>query len=40
MHSRSWGEKPEGKRPVKRPRCGWEDNVKMGIREIGSGGRD
>jgi hypothetical protein len=26
--------KPEGKIPVGRPRCGWEDNMKVGLREI------
>jgi hypothetical protein len=33
--------KPEGKRPLGRPRCTrWEDNIKMDIREIGGGGMD
>jgi hypothetical protein len=27
--------RPEGKRPVIRPRRRWEDNIKMDIREIG-----
>jgi hypothetical protein len=27
--------KPEGKRPLGRPRCRWEDNIKMDFREIG-----
>jgi hypothetical protein len=27
--------KPEGKRPLRRPRCGWEDNIKMDKKEIG-----
>jgi hypothetical protein len=27
--------KPEGKRPLGRPRHRWEDNIKMGLREIG-----
>jgi hypothetical protein len=27
--------KPEGKRPVGRPRRRWEDNVKLDLREIG-----
>jgi hypothetical protein len=31
--------KPEGKRPLGRPRCGWEDNIKMDFREIGIDGR-
>jgi hypothetical protein len=26
--------KPEGKRPVGKPKCRWEDNMKMGLREI------
>ena len=27
--------KPEGKRPLGRPRCRWEDNIKMDLREVG-----
>jgi hypothetical protein len=27
--------KPEGKRPLARPRCVWVDNIKMDLREIG-----
>jgi hypothetical protein len=27
--------RPEGKRPLERPRCRWEDNIKMDLREIG-----
>jgi hypothetical protein len=27
--------KPEGKRPLGRPRRRWEDNIKMDLREIG-----
>jgi hypothetical protein len=30
--------KPEGKRPLGRPRRRWEDNIKMYVREIGWGG--
>jgi len=30
--------KPEGKRPLGRPRCRWEDNIKMDLREVGVGG--
>jgi hypothetical protein len=26
--------KPEGKRPLGRPRCKWEDNIRMDLREI------
>jgi hypothetical protein len=32
--------KPEGKRPPGRPRHRWEDNNKMGLREIGWFGMD
>jgi len=32
--------KPEGKRPLGRPRCRWEDNIKMDLEEVGSGGMD
>jgi hypothetical protein len=32
--------KPEGKRPLGRPRRGWEDNIRMDLREIGSGSMD
>jgi hypothetical protein len=27
--------KPEGKRPLGRPRCRWEDGIRMDLREIG-----
>ena len=29
--------KPEGKRPLDRPRRRWEDNIKMDLREVGCG---
>ena len=29
--------KPEGKRPLGRPRCRWEDNIKMDLQEVGRG---
>ena len=29
--------KPEGKRPLGRPRHRWEDNIKMDLREVGGG---
>jgi hypothetical protein len=32
--------KPEGKKPLGRPRRRWEDNSKMDLREIGWGGMD
>jgi hypothetical protein len=28
----------EGKRPLRRPRCRWDDNIKMDLREVGCGG--
>ena len=30
--------KPEGKRPLGRPRRRWEDNIKMDLREVGKDG--
>jgi hypothetical protein len=30
--------RPEGKRPLGRPRRRWDDNIKMDLREIGIGG--
>jgi hypothetical protein len=32
--------KPEGKRPLARPRRRWEDNIGMDLREVGCGGMD
>jgi hypothetical protein len=32
--------KPEGKRPLGRPRPRWEDNIKMDIQEVGCGVMD
>jgi hypothetical protein len=32
--------KPEGKRPLGRPRCRWEDNIKGYRKEIGWDGVD
>jgi hypothetical protein len=32
--------KPEGKRPLRRPRRRWGDNNKIDLREIGWGGMD
>jgi hypothetical protein len=29
--------RPEGKRPLGRPRCRWEDNIKIDLRKIGIG---
>jgi hypothetical protein len=33
-------QKPEGKRSLVRPRCRWEDNIRMDLREIGWEGVD
>jgi hypothetical protein len=30
--------KPEGKRPLVRPRRKWDDNIKMDLKDIGWGG--
>jgi len=30
--------KPEGKRPLGRPRYRWEDNIKLDLTEVGGGG--
>ena len=30
--------KPEGKRPLGRPRRRWEDNIKMDLQEVACGG--
>jgi hypothetical protein len=32
--------KPEGKRPLGRPRRRWEDNIRMDIQEVGWGCED
>jgi hypothetical protein len=32
--------KPEGKRQLGRPRCRWENNIKMNLQEVGCGRMD
>ena len=32
--------KPEGRRPLERPRRRWEDNIKMDLKEVGGGHGD
>jgi len=32
--------KPEGKSPLGRPSCRWEDNIKTNLQEVGCGGTD
>jgi hypothetical protein len=36
-YTRLWWEKPEGKRPLGKPRHRWEDGIRMDLREIGLG---
>jgi hypothetical protein len=38
--SRNLVGKPEGKSPLGRPRRRWEDNIRMGLRDIGWGCMD
>jgi hypothetical protein len=33
-------EKSEGRGPLDRPKCRWEDNIKIDLREVGGGGAD
>jgi hypothetical protein len=30
-------DKPEGKRPLRKPRRRWEDDIQMGFKEVGCG---
>ena len=32
--------RPEGKRPLERPRHRWENNIKMDLREVGCAGME
>jgi hypothetical protein len=32
--------KPEGKRPLGKPRCRWEDTINADLQEVGCGGMD
>jgi hypothetical protein len=34
------GGRPKGKRPLRRPRHRWEDNIKIDLREIGINGEN
>ena len=40
MYTGFWWGKPEGKRPLGRPRRGWEDNNKIDLQEVGCVGMD
>jgi len=35
-----WVGKPEGKKPLGRPRRRWEENVKLDLQKVGCGGMD
>ena len=37
MCTRFWLGKPDGKRPLGRPRRRWEYNIKMDLQEVGRG---
>ena len=37
MYTRFFVGKHEGKRPLGRPRCRWEDNIKVNLQEVGCG---
>jgi hypothetical protein len=37
---RVMAEKPEGKRPLGRPRHRWEDNIKIDLQAVGCGGME
>ena len=32
--------RPERKRPLGRPKCRWEDNIKMDLQQVGCGSMD
>jgi hypothetical protein len=32
--------KPEGKKPLGRPRSRWDDNIRMDLQKVGCGGMD
>ena len=35
-----WGGAPDGKRPLGRPKCRWENNIKIYLQEVGWVGID
>jgi hypothetical protein len=35
MYTIIWFEKPAGKRPLGKPICRWEDNIRMDLKETG-----
>jgi hypothetical protein len=40
MHVGYWWESQKERDPLRRPRCRWEDNIKMDLKEIVWGGKD
>jgi len=34
---RGFVERPEGRRTLRRPKCKWEDNIKIDLHDVGSG---
>jgi hypothetical protein len=40
MHTGFWWGRPQGRRPLGRPRFRWEDNIKMDLQEVGCGAMD
>jgi len=40
MHTWLWWGRPDGKRPLGRPRRRWEDNIKMDLQKVGWKGKD
>ena len=40
MYTGFWWGKPEGKRPLGRPKHRWEDNIKMDLEEVDYRGVD
>jgi hypothetical protein len=40
VHTWFWVGRPEGRRPLVRPRRGWEGNIKMDLQEVGWRGMD
>jgi len=40
LYTEFWWGKPEGKRPLGRPKGRWEENIKIDLQEVGCGGMD
>jgi hypothetical protein len=40
VYTSFWWGKPKGKKSLGRPRCRWEDNIKMDLQEVGWRGMD